>query len=161
VNSIALGIMVFLAAWFFVKRFKKKSSDAARPPLDTNRAQPRSMPRIGTPGTVRKDQRERLKAEGFEPSTHWSVEEADLVLDTVVYLRGVWNKAVSRQSAPMEIQNHLLAYILTDPEMREYIRRWGVEQREKDENAKPTFPRTKIFERVATEAARIKKNVDS
>lgn len=160
-DSIALGITVFLAAWFFVKRFKKKSSDAARPSVETNRAQARSMPRIGTPGSVRKDQRERLKAEGFEPSTHWSMEEADLVLGTVVYLRGVWNKAVSKQTAPVEIQNHLLAYILTDPEMREYIRRWSIETKDKGSESKSAFPRTKIFERVASEALRIKKKVQA
>jgi hypothetical protein len=153
--------MVFLAAWFLIKRFKKKSSDAAPHPDEANRTQAARMPRIGTPGTVTKDQRERLRAKGFEPSKHWSIEEADLVLDTVVYLRGVWNKAVSKQTAPVEIQNHLLAYILTDTEMREYIRRWSTENKDKDSGSKPAFPRTKIFERVASEALRIKKKVQA
>jgi len=161
VDSLALGLMVFLAAWFFIKRFKKKSSVANRPSEELERARARSMPRVGTPGTVTKDQRERLMAEGFEPSRHWSVEEAELVLDAVVYLRGVWNKSVSRQSAPVEIQNHLLAYILTDPEMREYIRRWGNENKEKGPDTKPAFPRTKIFERVVSEALGKKKEVES
>jgi hypothetical protein len=152
--------MVFLAAWFFMKRFRKKSSDANRPG-QTDRSRARSMPRVGTPGTVTNAQRERLRAEGFEPSKHWSIEEADLVLDAVIYLRGVWNKAVSRQSAPTEIQNHLLAYILSDPEMREYIRRWGTDNREKGTENRPAFPRTKIFEHVAAEALRIEKEVGS
>jgi hypothetical protein len=152
VDSVALGFMVFLAAWFLVKRFKKKSANPTRRVDKASQSQARRMPRVGTPGTVTKDQMERLRAQGFEPSKHWSIEEADMVLDTVVYLRGVWNKAVSKQSAPVEIQNHLLAHILSDPEMREYIRRWGAELREKGEDAKPTFPRTKIFERVAAEA---------
>jgi hypothetical protein len=89
------------------------------------------------------------------------MEEADLVLGTVVYLRGVWNKAVSKQTAPVEIQNHLLAYILTDPEMREYIRRWSIETKDKGSESKSAFPRTKIFERVASEALRIKKKVQA
>jgi len=136
-----------------MKRFRKK-------PLNTGAARTaphsgRSMPRVGTPGTVTKAQRERLKQEGFEPSTHWSVEEADLVLDSVTYLRGVWKKAVRKQDAPVEIQNELLAFILTDPEMREYVRRWGGEFRERGPKVRPAFPRTKIFERVAAEAARI------
>lgn len=160
-DSIALGIMVFLAAWFFMKRFKKKSSNATRTAGEAKQAQARSMPRVGTPGTVTKDQREQLRAQGFEPSRHWSIEEADLVLDTVVYLRGVWNKAVSKESAPVEIQNHLLGFILTDAEMREYVRRWGIELREKGETAQPAFPRTKIFERVASEASRIKPKAES
>ena len=157
-DSIALGIMVFLAAWVIMKRFKKKTAGTTGPAQSAGARQGggRAMPRHGTPGTVTKAQRERLHAEGFEPSIHWSIEEADLVLDAVTYLRGVWNKAVSRQDAPVEIQNHLLAFILTDPEMREYIRRWGTEAREKYDGAKPAFPRTKIFERVASEAARIK-----
>ena len=156
-ESIALGLMVFLAAWFLMKRLRKKplNTDTARAAA-ADQHSGRTMPRLGTPGTVTKTQRERLQQEGFEPSRHWSVEEADLVLDTVNYLRGVWKKAVHRQDAPVEIQNELLAFILTDAEMREYIRRWGAELREKGGDARPAFPRTKIFERVAAEAARIR-----
>jgi hypothetical protein len=158
VDSIALGIMVFVAAWFLMKRFRKKPQATAAPgrPTVAGQSTGGTMPRLGTPGTVTKVQRERLQSEGFEPSRHWSIEEADLVLDTVVYLRGVWKKAVSRQDAPIEIQNSLLAFILTDPEMREYIRRWGAEHRDKGGEGMPAFPRTKIFERVSAEAARIR-----
>ncbi len=157
-DNLALGVIVFLIAWYIMKRFWKKSPDApanAQAASD-NKVNERSMPRYGTPGTVTKAQRERLKAEGFEPSHQWSVEEANIVLDTVIYLRGVWGKAVSRDEAPLEIQNHLLGFILTDTEMREYIRRWGTELREKGPDGKPSFPRTKIFERVASEAQRLR-----
>jgi hypothetical protein len=157
VDSIALGIIVFLSAWFIMKRIRKKPKEAPRP-ADERAMHGRRMPRVGTPGTVTKEQMQRLQAQGFEPSKHWSIEEADLVLDAVTYLRGVWNKAVSKQSAPVEIQNHLLAYILSDPEMREYIRRWGDGIKEKGENAKPSIPRTKIFARVAAEAERVKRD---
>lgn len=156
-DSIGLGIMVFLAIWFVMKRFRKKPRNpAAAQRTETSQDSVRTMPRIGAPGTVTKAQKEKLQAEGFEPSSHWSTDEADLVLNTVAYLRGVWRKAVGRQEAPIEIQNHLLAFILTDPEMREYVRRWGEENREKGPEWKPVFPRTKIFDRVAAEAARIK-----
>ena len=156
-DSIALGIMVFLAVWFVMKRFRKKPQNpAAAQRTETSQDSGPTMPRLGTPGTVTKAQRERLQAEGFEPSRYWSIEEADLVLNTVTYLRGVWQKAVSRQNAPIELQNHLLAFILTDPEMREYVRRWGEDNREKGPESKPVFPRTKIYERVAAEAARIR-----
>ena len=70
------------------------------------------MPRLGTPGTITRDQI-KLKDNDFTPERQWSKEEAQLILDTVTYLRAVIYMVSEEASPPIEVQNEILKFILT------------------------------------------------
>lgn len=150
-DSIVIGILVAVLAWLFMRhrRMRELRRRQARDPSPTGT--PRTMPRIGTQGSVTKDQLQRLKAFGFESSRMWSKEEADLILDSVVYLRAAVLQVTGDSEAREETQNQILAFILSDDKLREYIVSWGRNRRNKGSSgdAPDSLARNEHFERVA------------
>lgn len=145
-DSIILGILVALAVWIFMKRRQGNTSGlfGALFPSSRSQVQPklppkqREMPRIGTPGTITDEQIDALKRNLFEPSKEWSFEEAALVLDAVIYLRGVCMEVLGKEQLPFKLQNELLAFILESQDLRGYIRKWGEDRRKTGIKGKAT-----------------------
>ena len=88
-----------------------------------------SMPRIGVPHSVTIDQLDRLEQFNFPRERSWSREEADLILDSVVYLRGVCAEVIDDPEPELRLQNELLQVILSDQDLRDYVRSWGEKRR--------------------------------
>jgi hypothetical protein len=136
-ESIILGIIVALGVWIFMKRREVKSGSLfgglfSGSHLQVQPKQPqrkREMPRIGTPGTITDEQINELKHTLFEPSKDWSFEEAALILDSVTYLRGVCREVLGKEQPRLELQNELLAFILQNQDLRDYVRKWGEDRR--------------------------------
>jgi len=152
-KSIFIGILVAVLAWVFMRLMRALAlrRRQVRAPAPAPEDAPRSMPRIGTQGTVTKDQLRRLKAYHFEPSRMWSREEADLILDAVVYMRAAVLQVTGIVEAPEAIQNRTLAFVLSDDKLREYVRSWGRNRREKGLGDAPgSLTRNEHFERLAT-----------
>jgi hypothetical protein len=133
VESIVIALLVAAIVWVLLRQARARSA-AARAA-----AQP-AMPRVGEPGTVSREQLERLKSLGFEPSALWSREEAQLILDAVAYLREVIRAVRGPAEPPVELQNRLLVFILGDAELRERVGAWA---------GQGPVPRDPHFERVA------------
>ena len=87
----------------------------------------REMPRIGEAGSVTFNQIQALRRNNFTPDKSWSREEAALILDAVKYLRAVCRDVSDADDGPppLEVQNALLRYILTEQDIRDYVRKWG------------------------------------
>lgn len=110
---------------------------------------PSTMPRLGTPGTITREQMQELRGNDFQPSRLWSREEAQLILDTVVYLRAVIHAATGEADPPVEIQNSLLRLILSDDEIREHVLDWGLNRtRDEEGEEHPDLPRDEVFAKV-------------
>jgi len=126
------------------------------------RREPGAMPRLGKPGTLTFNQIKTLQRNGFAPDRNWSREEAALILDSVAYLRSVCRTIADRADGPppLEVQNELLRYILTQQDLRDYVRKWGEARREEggdplaeaDDETPPALPRNNQFDRVAAKA---------
>ncbi|HEY9531414.1 MAG TPA: hypothetical protein VIQ55_08490 [Burkholderiales bacterium] len=101
---------------------------------------------IALPGTITDEQFERLEALSFEASRHWSREEAGMILDAVAYLRAVIAEVRGPGEAPLELQNTLLAFILSDPELRQRAGGWS--------NQPSAVMRDAQFDRVAARIGR-------
>lgn len=136
-ESILLGIVVAVAVWLFMKHRQGNGASLFGGLFSGSRSQvqhkpppkQREMPRIGKPGTITDEQINALKDNLFEPTKEWSFEEAALILDTVTYLRSVCKKVLGNEQPPLELQNALLAFILEDQDLRDYVRRWGEDRR--------------------------------
>lgn len=132
---IALTVYLFMRRMRMMKQQKKMQAEeearGGEPPED-----PGSMPRLGTPGTITRDQIRQLKDNDFTPERQWSKEEAQLILDTVTYLRAVIYEATGEANAPIDVQNEILKFILTDEALREYVYEWGL-NRTRDDQAAP------------------------
>jgi hypothetical protein len=118
VDSLLIALLVAAVVWVLVRQARARAAAAraaARP----------TMPRFGVPGSVTREQRERLEKLGFDASGQWSREEAQLILDAVAYLREVIRAVRGPGEAPVELQNRLLVFILGDPELRERVRAWA------------------------------------
>ena len=119
-------------------------------------ADARAMPRLGKPGTMTPNQARMLRFNNFVPDRKWSFEEAALILDTLTYLRAVCRDMAGEEDepAPREVQNALLRLILTDQDLRDYVRRWGERRREEGagEDEMPTLTPNRQFERIAAKA---------
>jgi hypothetical protein len=139
-ESLLLAILVAAIVWLVMRHGRTLRRPApARP----------TMPRIGTPGTVTPEQLERLKALEFEPASDWSREEADLLLHAVDYLRQVILAVRGDADPPIELQNRLLVFILSDAALRERVAAWAAS------GAAAPLERDTEFERVATQARRL------
>ena len=112
-----------------------------------------TMPRMGTPHTVTLSQLDQLEQFNFPRERSWSREEADLIIDSVVYLRGVCKEIIDDPEPELAIQNRLLRTILGTQDLREYVRAWGERRRAEGlQGTDPTpLPRNNQFERVAAE----------
>ena len=154
-NSLLLGIFVALAVWIFLKLRRRTGSfrglhSSPYPASSQRLDKSREIPRIGVPGTITQKQITALKHNLFQPSRDWSFEEAALILDAVSYLRGVCAKAIGKREPPLEVQNELLAYILKDQDLRDYVRTWGKYRREEGNDDKPPqLKHNDHYERVA------------
>ena len=150
-DSIIIGILVAVFVWLFMHQRRKRQLQRIQAQQQQGPEEPpQTMPRLGQPGTVTKEQLERLKENHFEPGKWWSREEADLILDTVTYLRAAIRQSTGETDAPDEIQNKILAFILTDEELRDYILNWGENRRNKDITGPPDELReNEYYERVA------------
>lgn len=119
-------------------------------------AKPRRMPRMGKPGTMTANQARALRRTNFEPDQQWSVEEAALILDSVAYLLAVCRDIADSDDGPppLDVQNDLLRFILTEQDLRDYVRKWGETRRSDgtNEDDDPELPRNKQFDRVAAAA---------
>ncbi|HEX9836295.1 MAG TPA: hypothetical protein VGB90_05530 [Alphaproteobacteria bacterium] len=168
-ENLILGIAIAVGLWIFLRRRQQSEggrriglfgwSAPPRPgglqPVRPSQRRQETMPRVGTPGTVTPDQLRALEAHSFAPDKGWSREEADLILDSVAYLRAVCAETTGNAQPDLEVQNEILRTILLDQDLRDYVRAWGERRREAgeaDHNPSP-LPRNNQFERVA-EAAR-------
>lgn len=134
-ESLLIGLLVAAIVWLLMRhaRAARRRRLGAPGPQGT-------MPRMGQPGTATPAQLERLQALSFEVSPHWSLEEAQLILNAVGYLRAVLRAVRGSGDAPVELQNELLVFILSDVALRERVTRW-------EEGDEP--PRDACFARVA------------
>ena len=116
------------------------------------------MPRIGEPGSITFNQIQALRRKSFTPDKNWSREEAAMILDAVKYLRAVCRDVADSDDGPppLEIQNHLLRFVLTQQDIRDYVRKWGDDRRaqdlDEDADDEPTLARNNQYERLEAEA---------
>ena len=146
--AAVIGLTVFL----FMRRLRLMREQKRRQQLEATNddsADPGSMPRLGSPGTITREQMRELRKNDFEPSRLWSREEAQLILDAVAYLRTVIYISTKETDPPVAVQNHLLKLILSDDDMREYVREWGLNRTHADEEAEyPELERNEVFQKV-------------
>ena len=150
-ESLIFALVVAFTVYLFMRRMRimkeqrrqRVETEASDAPQD----EAATMPRLGQPGTITREQIRFLKQNNFEPSRMWSREEAQLVLDALAYLRTVIFDTTGQTDAPIEIQNHLLRFILTEEELRDYVREWGLNRtREEEEN--PVLKRDECYARI-------------
>ncbi|MEK9646809.1 MAG: hypothetical protein VW547_14830 [Alphaproteobacteria bacterium] len=158
-ESLIFALVICLTVYMFLRRMRMMKEQKRRQAEEIERGgpapEPESMPRLGTPGTVTREQIRLLKENDFEPSRLWSKEEAQLILDTVTYLRAVIYMVTGETDAPLEVQNEILKKILTDDELRAYVYEWGLNRtREEDTSPQPVLDRDEAFAKV--EAAVLK-----
>ncbi len=134
---------------------KRDASRAAKQPARHDAL--RSMPRLGEPGSMTANQARALRRNNFQPDRQWSFEEAAVILDAVIYMRAVCRDVAGPDDGPppLEVQNALLRFILTDQDLRDYVRKWGETRRDEgaDDDDDPELMRNNQYERIA-EAAR-------
>lgn len=152
-ENLIFAVVVGLTVYLFVRRMRmlkeqkrrqaKESADGGPP------AEPSTMPRLGTPGTITRDQMKQLRENDFEPSRLWSREEAQLIIDSVTYLRAAVYMVTGETDAPLDVQNKLLKIILTDDELREYMFDWGLNlPRDAEAPGLPALERDDAFGKV-------------
>ena len=152
-ESLIFALVIGLTVYLFMRRLRlvkrKKQLEASEEQPGGAQSEQGSMPRIGQSGTITRDQITLLKENDFEPSRLWSKEEAQLILDTVTYLRSVIYIVTNEDDPPIEVQNNVLKFILTDDSLREYVHQWGL-NRPRDESARlsQNLERDDHFEQV-------------
>ena len=160
-ESLLLGILVAVGVWLFMKYRQGNGASLFGGLFSGSRSQvqhksppkQREMPRIGKPGTITDEQISALKDNLFKPTKEWSFEEAALILDAVAYLRGVCKEVLGNEKPPLKLQNELLAFILEDQDLRDYVRRWGEGRRKTGINGKATkLKHNNQFKRVEKKA---------
>lgn len=152
-ESLIFALVIGLTVYLFMRRMRmlkrqkrQQAEDAARggPPPEQE-----SMPRLGTPGTITRDQIKQLKENEFEPSRLWSREEAKLILDSVTYLRAAIYQVTQEKDPPIDVQNNMLRLILTDDALREYVYEWGLNRTRDDDTAeRPALERDEHFAKL-------------
>lgn len=146
-ESLALAVLVSLGVYLAMRNWR---SAQARRRAAAAPAEPRpTMPRLGTPGTITREQMEALRRCDFEPSREWSAEEAALILDAVTYARAVLRDVTGRTRNPVEAQNATFTFILADEGLRGYLIDWGRNlARRGPRDALPELKRNEHYERV-------------
>lgn len=155
-ESLIFAAVIGLTVYLFMRRLRMMKDQKRRQAEELERGgppeEPSSMPRLGNPGSVTRDQINWLKDNHFEPSRLWSKEEAQLIIDTVIYLRAVIYAVTKETDPPIEVQNHLLKFILTDDALREYVYEWGLNRtRDEDAAPQPVLEENEHFARVEAE----------
>jgi hypothetical protein len=161
-ETLVLAFAFGWGAWMLYRIHQRRQS--RRNPTGAivetpSKAKPREMPRVGTPGSITFNQTLELKRNHFQPDKNWSEEEAALILDSVKYLRSVCRDIAGDEDGPppIEIQNELLRFILTEQDIREYVRKWGIDRRaagarDYDDEDEPELARNNQYQRVADRA---------
>ena len=82
-ESLIFALVIALTVYLFIRRLRlmkqqkkmqaEEEAHGGEPPED-----PSSMPRLGTPGTITREQMKQLKDNDFTPERQWSTEEAQL-----------------------------------------------------------------------------------
>jgi len=152
-ESLIFALVIGLTVYMFMRRLRaiKRDKQIRAEKIEQGEvpADPGSMPRIGSPGTITRDQINSLKEYDFEPSRIWSKEEAQLILDTVNYLRSVIYNSTQEKDPPIDVQNNILKFILTDEGLRDYVCQWGMNRTRDDETKTTTeLPRDEYYQRV-------------
>ena len=152
-ESLIFALVLGLTVYMFMRRLRSIKRDkqirAEKIEQPETQADPGSMPRIGSPGTITRDQIKLLKEYDFEPSRIWSKEEAQLILDTVNYLRSVIYNSTQEKDPPIDVQNNILKFILTDEGLRDYVYQWGMNLTRYDETKTTTeLPRDEYYKRI-------------
>jgi hypothetical protein len=155
-ESLIFAAVIGFTIYLFMRRLRMMKETKRRQAEELERGgppeEPKSMPRLGSPGTLTRHQINWLKDNNFEPSRVWSKEEAQLIIDTVVYLRAVTYTVTNETDPPLDVQNHLLKFILTNDELREYVYEWGLNRtRDDDAEPQPVLERSAQFTRVEAE----------
>lgn len=151
-ESFILAIVIAVFVWLFMRRARMKRAQrdqAQRAATASGDQERKNMPRFGKPGTVTRDQLKALKTLNFEPSRHWSHEEAQVIIDAVTYLRVVIANVTGEGDSPLEVQNKVLGFILIDEALREFILDWRRNQTREEEEAGIDLERTPEYERIA------------
>ena len=156
-ENILLAAVIGLAVWLFMRNaraMRERRRRLGQPPPGAGAGdapQPKSMPRFGVPRTITREQMARLKENEFEPHRQWSKDEAQLILDSVTYLRAAIRMVTGESGAPIEIQNNILGFILGDEELRDDILDWGLNRTQEEEDAgeEVELPPDETFEHVA------------
>ena len=159
-ESLIIGFAIAWGLWILLRihrsRGARRSLFADKPTTTAKDAATRAMPRLGKPGTMTPNQARMLRFNNFVPDRQWSFEEAALILDALTYLRAVCRDMAGEEDgpAPLKVQNELLRLILTDQDLRDYVRRWGERRREEGagEDEMPTLTPNRQFERIAAKA---------
>ena len=157
-ENILLAVVIGLAVWLFMKNarmMRERRRRQGQPPPDAGAGdarQPKSMPRFGVPRTITREQIAQLKEYEFEPHRQWSKDEAQLILDSVTYLRAAIRMVTGESGAPIEVQNNILGFILGDDELRDNILDWGLNRTREEEDAGEDveLPSDETFERIAS-----------
>ncbi|MBB43181.1 MAG: hypothetical protein CMM44_05400 [Rhodospirillaceae bacterium] len=124
-------VALIWGAWVLMKihRRRQQINNPIAPIIGSpKKTKKNEMPRLGKPGTLTYNQIKELQKNNFEPDRNWSIEEANLILDAVKYLRCVCRDVANAEvekDPPIEIQNELLRFILTEQDIREHVRKWG------------------------------------
>lgn len=150
---IGLTVYLFMRRLKIMKAQKRRQAEEAEngPPED-----PGSMPRLGSPGTITREQIRLLKENDFEPSRLWSAEEAKLILDAVTYQRAVIYMTTGETDPPIDVQNQLIKLILGTDEIREYVYEWGLNRtREEDSAPQPVLVQNEHFAQVEAEVLKL------
>jgi hypothetical protein len=140
-ESWIFAVVVGVTVWLFfrnarVMRERRRQQTEARgsagngPPPEQ-----KSMPRFGVPRSITREQMKRLRENDFEPHREWSKEEAQLILDTVTYLRAAIRIVTGETNAPIEVQNSILSFILGDDALRENVLDWSLNRTHEEEDA--------------------------
>ena len=157
---ILIGFMWGGYMLFKIHKRRKQTNDPAAGLVARPEPKQREMPRFGEPGSITFNQIKTLQQNNFDADKNWSREEANLILDAVKYLRAVCGDVGDQDDGPppLEIQNALLRFILTEQDIRDYVRKWGDDRRREglDEfsDDEPVLPRNNQYSRVEGEAKR-------
>jgi len=154
-ENILLAVVIGVTVWLFMRnarnmRARRRGLIQSPTESDTG-TQPKSMPRIGVAGTITREQIALLKRYNFEPHRQWSTEEAQLILDSVTYLRAAIRMVTGESDAPIEVQNNILGFILANEDLRENVLEWSLNRtnEEEDEGQAIELAPDDTFERVA------------
>lgn len=169
-ESVIIVAGFLWAAWVLLKIHKRRQATSKHPteaivPKTDTRA--REMPRLGEPGTITFNQLQALRTNSFTPDRNWSREEAALILDAVKYLRAVCRDVGDSDDGPppVDIQNELLRYILTQQDTRDFVRKWGEDRRaagfDEFSDDEPVLVQNNQYRRVEAEARKFLEPADT
>jgi hypothetical protein len=155
-ESLIFAAVIGLTVYLFMRRMKimkaKKRRQAEQAASGESPEDTGSMPRLGNPGTITREQIKLLKENDFEPSRLWSAEEAKLILDSVIYQRAVIYMTTGEADPPIDVQNQLMKLILGTDEIRDYVYEWGLNRtRDEDSAPQPVLERNEVFARIEAE----------